>query len=35
MTINALFGGVGHFERELLDGMNASLANIKAAAEND
>jgi uncharacterized protein YndB with AHSA1/START domain len=34
MTINALFGGVGSFERELVDGMNASLANIKTAAEN-
>lgn len=33
-TANALFGGVDNFERELVDGMNASLANIKAAAEN-
>jgi len=33
MTVNALFGGVANFERELVDGMNASLANIKAAAE--
>ena len=32
-TINALFGGVPSFERELIDGMNASLARIKAAAE--
>ena len=29
----ALFGGTEKFERELLDGMNASLARIKAAAE--
>ena len=28
-----LFGGTESFERELVDGMNASLANIKAAAE--
>jgi uncharacterized protein YndB with AHSA1/START domain len=34
MTVNALFGGTANFERELVDGMNASLANIKAAAEN-
>jgi hypothetical protein len=34
MTVNALFGGTAHFERELVDGMNASLAKIKAAAEN-
>ena len=33
LTINALFGGVPSFERELVDGMNASLARIKAAAE--
>ncbi|HZU47185.1 MAG TPA: SRPBCC family protein [Mycobacterium sp.] len=33
MTVNALFGGVDSFERELVDGMNASLAKIKAAAE--
>ncbi len=33
ITANALFGGVTNFERELVDGMNASLANIKAAAE--
>jgi hypothetical protein len=33
MTINALFGGVANFERELVDGINASLANIRAAAE--
>jgi uncharacterized protein YndB with AHSA1/START domain len=34
MTVNALFGGTENFERELVEGMNASLANIKAAAEN-
>ena len=34
MTVNALFGGTANFERELVDGMNASLAKIKAAAEN-
>ncbi len=33
MTINALMGGTESFERELVDGMNASLAQIKAAAE--
>lgn len=32
-TVNALLGGETSFERELLDGMNASLANLKAAAE--
>ncbi|HVQ97400.1 MAG TPA: SRPBCC family protein [Mycobacterium sp.] len=34
LSVNALMGGTANFERELLDGMNASLANIKAAAEN-
>jgi uncharacterized protein YndB with AHSA1/START domain len=34
MTVSALFGGTANFERELVDGMNASLAKIKAAAEN-
>lgn len=34
MAVNALFGGTVSFERELVDGMNASLAKIKAAAEN-
>jgi uncharacterized protein YndB with AHSA1/START domain len=34
MAVNALFGGTATFERELVDGMNASLAKIKAAAEN-
>lgn len=32
--VNTLFGGVPSFEGELMDGMNASLARIKAAAEN-
>ena len=32
-TINALFGGVPSFERELVAGMNMSLQRIKAAAE--
>ncbi|OBJ48611.1 SRPBCC family protein [Mycobacterium sp. 1423905.2] len=34
MTVNALFGGTENFERELVEGMNASLAKIKAAAES-
>jgi uncharacterized protein YndB with AHSA1/START domain len=34
MAVNALFGGTTSFERELIAGMNSSLANIKAAAEN-
>lgn len=33
MTVNAFFGGVSSFEDELVDGMNESLAKIKAAAE--
>jgi hypothetical protein len=33
VAVNALFGGVEDFERDLVDNMNASLANIKAAAE--
>lgn len=33
LSVNALFGGTTNFERELLDGMNATLARIKAAAE--
>src|ERR1700739_2139766 len=33
ISVNALFGGTRNFERELVEGMNASLANIKAAAE--
>ena len=34
MTVNALMGGVPSFEQELVDGMNQSLARIKAAAES-
>ncbi len=34
MSINALMGGVPSFERELVDGMNTTLARIKAAAES-
>ncbi|MBS4727429.1 SRPBCC family protein [Mycobacterium sp. SM1] len=34
LAVNAFFGGVANFERELVDGMHATLANIKAAAEN-
>jgi uncharacterized protein YndB with AHSA1/START domain len=34
MAVNTLFGGTANFERELVDGMNASLAKIKAAAES-
>jgi len=33
VSVNALFGGTTNFESELLEGMNASLANIKATAE--
>jgi uncharacterized protein YndB with AHSA1/START domain len=33
VSVNALFGGTSNFERELVEGMNASLAKIKAAAE--
>jgi hypothetical protein len=33
MTVIALFGGVPNLERELVDGMNASLSRITAAAE--
>ncbi len=33
MAVNALMGGTDSFERELVEGMNASLAKIKAAAE--
>lgn len=32
--VNRFMGGVPNFEQELLDGMNASLARIKAAAES-
>ena len=34
MTVNAVLGGVPGFEKELVAGMNASLARIKAAAES-
>ena len=34
MIINALMGGVPSFERELVDGMNATLSRIKAAAKS-
>ncbi len=34
MAVNTFMGGTAKFERELVDGMNASLAKIKAAAEN-
>ncbi|MFZ0714419.1 SRPBCC family protein, partial [Mycobacterium sp.] len=34
MAVNTFMGGTANFERELVDGMNASLAKIKAAAEN-
>jgi uncharacterized protein YndB with AHSA1/START domain len=34
MAVNRFMGGTANFERELVDGMNASLAKIKAAAEN-
>jgi len=33
-AVNAFFGGVPSFERELVEGMNASLARIKTAAES-
>jgi uncharacterized protein YndB with AHSA1/START domain len=33
LSVNALFGGTANFERELLEGMNTSLATIKAVAE--
>jgi hypothetical protein len=33
VSVKAFFGGTSNFERELIEGMNASLANIKAAAE--
>jgi uncharacterized protein YndB with AHSA1/START domain len=34
LSVNAMFGGVPNFERELVDGMKASLSRIKAAAES-
>ncbi len=33
LSVNTLFGGTTNFERELLEGMNTSLARIKAVAE--
>lgn len=33
-AVNGLFGGTAGFEQELVEGMNASLAKIKSAAEN-
>jgi hypothetical protein len=33
LTVNAFMGGTTSFEHELVEGMNASLAKIKAAAE--
>lgn len=33
LLVNAVMGGVPSFERELLEGMNETLARIKAAAE--
>jgi uncharacterized protein YndB with AHSA1/START domain len=34
MSVNAMMGGVPNFERELVEGMNETLARIKAAAES-
>lgn len=34
LSVKAMFGSVPNFERELVDGMNASLSRIKAAAES-
>ncbi|SON60868.1 hypothetical protein MSIMFI_02369 [Mycobacterium simulans] len=34
LSISKLFGGTASFDRELVEGMNTSLANIKAAAES-
>ncbi|MFV9632097.1 SRPBCC family protein [Mycobacterium neumannii] len=34
MLVNAVMGGVPSFERELVEGMNETLARIKAAAES-
>jgi uncharacterized protein YndB with AHSA1/START domain len=34
MTVNVLMGGVPSFEQELIEGMNQTLARIKAAAES-
>ena len=34
LLVNTIMGGVPNFEVELVDGMNASLSRIKAAAES-
>ncbi|MGH3524901.1 MAG: SRPBCC family protein, partial [Mycobacterium sp.] len=34
LATKTFMGGAPKFERELVDGMNASLNNIKTAAEN-
>ena len=34
LSVNAMMGGVPNFERELVEGMNDTLARIKAAAES-
>ena len=34
LGVKLLMGGAPSFDREMVDGMNASLARIKAAAEN-
>ncbi|MFV0496182.1 SRPBCC family protein [Mycobacterium sp.] len=34
LTVKAVMGGTDIFEHELVDGMNTSLARIKAAAED-
>jgi hypothetical protein len=34
LAVNTLMGGVPSFEQELIEGMNTSLARIKAAAES-
>jgi len=34
LLVNTVMGGVPNFEVELVDGMNASLSRIKAAAES-
>ena len=34
LLVNTVMGGVPNFELELVDGMNASLSRIKAAAES-
>jgi uncharacterized protein YndB with AHSA1/START domain len=34
MSVNAFMGGIPSFEEELVEGMNQTLARIKAAAES-